>query len=669
MKLKKYILSSMASAIMLFAMPSCTDYLDVSEELAGNLTREQVFNNVGYTKRWHANIFNCISEYSAMTVTLSGFQNPWAAMSGEIVSSWGQNRYEMLNGFHAGNASFHRFVPLYQYIRQAFIFLKDAKPLGAVGDQDRLTEDDIARMKAEAKFFIAYSYFSLFELYGPVPLLSDEIDPLDNNLDYDRASVDEIVNYIDQLLTEVVNSKALPETINTTNPDDGSPTYNLNEMVRPTLAAALALKAKLWVFAASPLFNGKYEEALAITNNDGKKLFPTYDAGKWTTAKTALEKFLEFAKTNRYKLYEAKDADGNLDPNASVYNVLQDYNDEIIWASANNSFSVVNDGMDRRSTPRDMPGTGWASYGCTQEAVDAFFMANGLEITDNNSGYKEDGLTSVKNPCYTKLKATDADRIDTDVFNMYANREPRFYNAVTYQGKSWHIQPNAKPTYAVDFAQKGGCDNSQADNPRIGYLLYKRTNRKMINESNSSFTIKKYGRPSVIFRLADFYLYYAEVCNEINPNDPNIIKYVDLVRARAGIPGYQELNDKGLKTGIIGNQKEQVRIIHRERQVELYTEGQRYFDIRRWMICGPGEEADQSAVHGMDMAGLAAVRTNFTKDASGNYVQQLAPIGAENSFFRRIVFEKRQWTKAMYLYPIPQAEINKSRKLVQNPLW
>ena len=129
------------------------------------------------------------------------------------------------------------------------------------------------------------------------------------------------------------------------------------------------------------------------------------------------------------------------------------------------------------------------------------------------------------------------------------------------------------------------------------------------------------------------------------------MKYLDLVRQRAGIPGYKELAASG-KKNIIGNQELQRKMIQRERTVELFMEGQHYFDIRRWMICGEGEEADQSVLYSMNMNG---------------YKDQ--PIGANNSFFNRIVLENRAWRRAMYLYPIPQDEIQKSRLLVQNPLW
>ena len=152
--------------------------------------------------------------------------------------------------------------------------------------------------------------------------------------------------------------------------------------------------------------------------------------------------------------------------------------------------------------------------------------------------------------------------------------------------------------------------------------------------------------------MADFYLYYAEVCNEVDPNDPNVIKYLDLVRQRAGIPGYRELNDTGVKTGVIGDYEAQAYAIRRERQVELFSEGQRYFDVRRWMICGPGEEADQAVAYGMNVDGVSTL-----------------PPGDPGSYFNRVVARNYNWTRAMYLYPIPHNEIEKSPSLVQNPLW
>ena len=624
-------------------LSSCSDFLDVSDELASNLTMEQVFDNVDYTKRWHANIFNCIPDYSALFTELNGFRNPWPHMCCELTTCHGSGRSEMENGFNASNANFHRFGDCYKYIRQAYLFIERAKSLGNATDKSVLTESDIARMKSEAKFFIAFSYFSLFELYGPVPLVKGVVDESQSSFDFPRATVDETVNFIDGLLQEVLDEDNLPETLRYTDAMTGQTTENMNEMVRPTKAAVLALRAKLWVYAASKLFNGGYPEALELVDGQGNHLFPAEDRGKWQTAKKHLETFLDFARQNGYELYVFYNSDGTPNPSESVYQLFQGYNNEIIWATSKtemNEFGTTL-GLDSRCTPRDIFDS-MAGIGVSQQSVDAFFTINGLDIHEDPE-YDETGFSDIENPC-AKYKP----QVDQHIFNMYVNREPRFYQAVTYEGKSWHIQPY--DGYRVGLAWGEGNDDSNYDRQHFsGYYLYKRVSHEILPTGSYP---RRWARPSIIYRLADFYLYYAEACNEVDPNDPNVIKYLDLVRERAGIPGYQELNDTGVKTGVIGNYEAQAKAIRQERQVELFSEGQRYFDVRRWMICGPGEEADQSAEYGMNVRGSA----------------DIAP-GEDGSYFNRTVARRYAWTRAMYLYPIPHDEVEKSPSMVQNPLW
>lgn len=641
MKTKITILSLLLGGGLLLS--SCKDYLDVSDELASNLTIEQVFDNVTYTKRWHANIFNCISEFSQMYVSMNGFTNPWPYLCNELTSSYDKPQTEMENGFTASNASFHRFNDLYKYIRQSYLFLENAKPIGNENDQHNLTEEDILRMKSEAKFFIAYSYFSLFELYGPVPIVTGLVDESQTSFDFPRSSVDEMVQHIDGLLQEVLDENFLPITLRYTDEMTGETKENMNEMVRPTKAVVLALRAKLWVYAASKLFNGGYKEALDVVNQDGTHIFPTEDRGKWETAKKHLETFLNFAHQEGYKLFVATDKNGKADPSASVYKVLQDYNNEIIWASGKTYLSKCNDGnyFDIRCTPRDIFNS-FAGIGVSQQSVDAFFTKNGLDIHEDPE-YDETGFSDIENPCAYKKP-----QIDKNIFNMYVNREPRFYHAVTYQGKSWHIQPRAD--YFVGFSKGEPNDNFTSGRLHYsGYYLYKRCNQELLNTGSY---LRNYARPSIIYRLADFYLYYAEACNEVNPTDPNVITYLDKVRERAGIPGYKELQATGKKTGVIGDYEAQAYAIRKERQVELFSEGQRYFDIRRWMICGPGEEADQSVVMGMNVDGSASILP-----------------GQPGTFFERKIARRYNWSRAMYLYPIPHNEVEKSPSLVQNPLW
>lgn len=630
MKMKKLIYSAFIAG-MSFTAVSCSDYLDVSNEITKNLSIEEVFNSPSYTKSWYINMYKSISEYSETGSDVNAFKNPWSNLCGEIASQIAPSKDVMTSGFTAGDAPYHRWKDLYQYIRQAMIFIERGKPVGSTADQQVITLDEMNRMKDEAKFFIAYCYVTLFEQYGPAPIVTETEDPAEpKKHDYERPSVDEFATYVDDLLKEIIEGSSLPDAVGT----------NLNEMMRPTKVTAMALRAKFWMFVASPLFNGEYEEAVKLTDKAGKHIFPEKNVEKWKTAREHVKALITFAESKGHGLYKVKNQGGAIDVNESLYKLFQCYNEEVLWASTNNSYSDEWL-MERRTTPRDIYNS-YGTVGPTQESVDQFFMNNGLTIKDNGNGYNENSLVNVTNVC------NENKRVDANVFNMYANREPRFYAAVIYQGKSWHIQPNGNSDYIVDFSVNGGVGPSSSDTPMVGYLLGKFKNRKILNTNGY---LSSFFRPSIIFRLADFYLYYAEACNEVNANDPDIITYLDAVRERAGIPGYQKLKEDG-KKDIIGNQVAQRKAIQQERFAELFCEGQRYFDIRRWMICDEGKTADQTLFSGMN-----------------EYGDPTKPIGSNESYYKRTVLEKRIWRKAMYLYPIAQDEINQCPKLVQNPGW
>lgn len=639
------------------------EYLDVDKELAENVTLEEVFQNPNYTKRWHAEVFQCIPNYSEMGLyATTGFTGIWNSISGDVTSARGPGLTVMTSGFNSENAAFHKWWSLYRVIRQGMIFLDMAsESMGSPADATFISRDEMNRMKAEINFLIAYSYFQLFELYGPVPIITDLADPTNPNIDYERAPLDELVNHIDVLLDDVIKSGHLPET-NFRDQSSDNPTnrYGLDQIARPTVTAAHAIRARLWVYAASPLFNGGFEEALSVTNNDGTRLFPDYDASKWMTAKSHIETLLNWANQKGYELYKEYDEEGNNNPHESVYWLFQTFTDEILWATGVNNYRHVTLDMEPRTTPRDISTSNFGNIGLFQEAVDAFFMDNGLEINDPGSGYTTEGFTQVRN--YTRIDPYEV-KIDEHISRMYANREPRFYQAVIYEGKSWYQDLNTNKLgndYRVFFSRGGGADNTSQENPRTGYMLNKFKNRTLLNQGTNP---RQWGRPWILFRLGDFYLYYAEVLNEINPNDPLIIDYLDMIRERAGVPGYRELAQQGRKN-IIGDQELQRDAIHKERRVELFAEGNRYFDIRRWMTADDSDSPDQQLVFtGMNMNVPAA-----KWDGAGRFESYIDEYGS-GTYYDRIVIENRAWRRAMLFYPIPYNEIQKSNLLVQNPLW
>lgn len=619
---------------------ACSDFLDVSKELSQQLDMEQSFNNVGYTRNFHAYIYSGIPDVSNIIINssyagLTGLDNPWPTLSDELKAAQNNTKQVPSVGYHAGNASFSRWS-LYKQIRQANIFITQAHTIVSVGSTtDYIDEEALAKMKNEARFLRAYYHYLLFELYGPIPIMTEAAESSAAELDYYRSSVDEVIKFVNDELDACWDLL----------PDDQSKLDKGSEAT-PTKVAALAIKAKLAVYAASPLFNGGYVEAVALRDNRDVQLFPNADPEKWKTAVKALETLINYAESHvcsrtaegesNYGLYYAtwgktgqlvRATKDDFDPKASLYGMFQesDDNPEILWASSKNSWGDVGgEGRERRCTPRAIY-NGYSNVGVVQEMVDAFFMEDGkLAVNDNGESYLP------VSDIYAGRNEMELD--GNKVANMYKNREPRFDLAVTYSGKRWQVNDTQ-----IFFYKGSADDNTKGDNCYTGTLLYKGLNRELL--ATGSNPRSKY-RPGILFRMTDFYLLLAEALNNTNPADPRIIEYVDMIRHRAGIEKLSVLNPS-----IKGNKDLQEEAIRHERRVELFAEGYRYFDVRRWMTA-EGKDRQGGAFHGMDMnAGNAA------------------------DFMNRIVFETRIFERRMYLYPIAQNEISKSKKLVQNPGW
>ena len=617
--------------IALLCFVSSCDYLGVSDQLAGGLQNtEQVFDNVSYTKRWYANVFAGIPDYSGInSVNVGAFKNPWTGMCDELVVGYGNSSKYNNSDRNAANMGFHRYGDCYKYIRQANIFLQKAHPIMTTGTQgDQLLEDELTQMKANVRFMRAFYHYLLFEQYGPIILVKDKIYNATEDQDVPRNTVDEVIEYIDSELTAVA-SELTQEPI----------FEDKDYRAWPTKGVALAVRAKLWLYAASPLLNGGYREALSVTNPDGTRLFPDYDAGKWEKALAACKDFIDYAEAGRYELYkEYKDDNGAvIDPDKSVYNLFQKYTHEIIWATANNDWGGMNgDAFDRRIAPR-CEKNGLGSTGVTQELVDAFYMKDGFPVSataylPQSTLYQEEGYGTYKDQNDNFAK----EYTNVTVSNRYLNREPRFYNTVFFNGRQWPVSCNQ-----VLFYNGGNSGVQEGQATLTGYMLFKRFNRSV---SLTNPGVASQFRPSIIFRLADFYLMYAEAANEVNPNDARVLKYLNLVRERAGLPDIETLNP-----AIRGNQELQRAAIQRERQIELATEGQRYFDVRRWMIADKNGEGRQNGyVHGMNVRGESNDKEDFNRIVEAS----------------QIVFNRK-----MYLYPMPDSEMRKTKNLVQNPGW
>ena len=357
-------------------------------------------------------------------------------------------------------------------------------------------------------------------------------------------------------------------------------------------------------------------------NVDGKKLFPDVSSKdeKIDKAVTCLKEFIEYAEAGRYALVNT----GN--PSEDLYNLFQEYNREIIWATTTNSWgSLGTEQFDGHATPKGEY-KGLNGIDMLQELVDDFYCSDGKPI--RNESFME-ASALYNETSWGKLPGSEY-----DVYGMYLNREPRFYNSVTFTGMKW---PSSGKR--VDFAYGGTSGAGTGDGePNTGHMVYKRYYRKLGN--GSGLVSSKY-RPSIIFRLAEFYLLYAEMLNEqTKGQDSDILVYVNKVRQRAGIPNLEDCNPS-----IVGDYAKLRDAIRRESRIELCTEGQRYFDLCRWLLA--------EDVLNKEMTKLDVYKTE------------------SNGYYSRMTFNPRVFLDKNYLYPIPLDEIKRSTHgvLVQNPGW
>lgn len=582
----------------LIVATSC-DFLDKTPD--DSLTKEILFNDSNETREFLSNIYSFLPDGQADFHRTVG-ANYYSLISDEADRATGTGggwaSAINLGNWNASSNYLYNWEYYYQAIRSVHVFLNNVHPIS-----DDLTQAEVDEMKLEARFLRAYYYYVLIRQYGPVPLILDQISPTasDEVIYPERTPFDEIIDWLDTELMEVANG--LP------------PERSGNWAKQATKGMALAVRAKALLMSASPLFNGNTEYA-EVTNPDGTPLFSTsYNNEKWKDAADAFKEVIDLAEsTGIYSLYKEYDEQGNIDPFSSYQNLfLEEGNDEIIFDGPHYQIPTY----DRFRLPRHANGV--ARVSVTQNLVDAYFMKNGLPINDSNSGYSEEGYSQ-----------EDTKYTESGTFNMYVDREPRFYASVEYSGMRL---PQTGLLIDFTFDGRDGLGNNPTA-PSTGYLWYKGLHPD-VDRLNGRFP----DIPNIRIRLAEIYLGYAEALNEYDgPDHPDIRKYLGLIRERAGLPV-----DNYFPAGL--SKEEMRKRIRHERQVELALEynAQRYFDIHRWKIA---EDVNSGDFYGMDMSAE-------TKD----------------EFFQRTRFETRVFEKRFYLFPIPQNEMNKNSNLVQNPGW
>jgi starch-binding outer membrane protein, SusD/RagB family len=493
-------------------------------------------------------------------------------------------------GVNPSNADKTLWTVTFQMVRACNLFLnhKDIIPV---------TSATLDYWLGQVRFLRAWYLFNLVKHYGGIPLIGDKVFSDDEKIDVPRSNYETCVKYI---INELDAAAALLPT--------SYPTGSLNQ-TRVTQGSALAVKARLLLYAASPLFNS----GPRADDPDHLLTFAVADPERWKLASDAAKAVINLGVYNLYTTGSTPFYTLFLQNIPIPEHVL------VYWqpvVTANNFY------VENSSNPSSRGGqNGWAGvkYFPTQELVDEFDMNNGLRITDPASGYP--GISD----------------------NMYKNRDPRLTYTVHYNGSIRNMgslgdQPVNTYTGVIPSGNAAATSASidgiyTSTGTKTGYFRYKMCNNFGVGGGSELY------RPWVIMRYAEVLLNAAEATNEYYGPTLEIYDWLKQIRSRAGITaGTNGLY--GLKANMT---KEEMRgAIRHERRVELAFEEHRFWDIRRWEIAPQTENAE---THGMEI----------TRAANGTFS------------YRVIVVRKHVFTNAMYFWPIPQSEITKSPALKQNP--
>jgi hypothetical protein len=612
--------------LLLLTFSSCKKFLEQLPD--DRLTEEETFATSTPALKFLNNVYSRVpDEWSQRDggrfVNSSDYNNGgvWTGGSDEGEFLWDFVRSNFLNvGSWDASSEMVRtyWTNYYNGIRNASIFIAKADNI------KDLPVNLITQYKAEARALRAYYYFQLVRIYGPVVLMGEEVVEPDANLQIPRSSLDECVAYITTELAKAAND--LP-TVPASDVDYG----------RITKGLAMAIRAEALMYAASPLFNGNADYA-GMKNKDGKQLISqAFDVNKWKVAADAHKAWINTFVPGTYDLYKQNDANGNYSAYLSCRNVmLTDWNKEVIFSRRGSCESRQYE-MCPRHDGQNGDIRGGTGLAVTQRMVDAFFMANGLSpvtgynadgtpIVNGASGYQLTGFSSFLAP------SSDPTAVAKNTYNQWVNREPRFYVAITYNRSTWLNTSFGKIETTLFYNGNSGKGPGKGDYSVTGYVA-----RKAMSTGKWNINDHKL----ILLRLAEIYLNYAECLNEADyaGNLNETLKYLNLIRERAGIPQY---GAGPSPLPIPANQAELREAIRKERRVELAFENNRFFDVRRWKIA---EQTDNGPAYGLDTD------------------------SGEPNFYNVKAFETRVFSKKHYLFPIPQVEIINDLELVQNTGW
>ena len=455
-----------------------------------------------------------------------------------------------------------------------------------------LTEEQKNQMLGQAYFFRAWCYYNLVKWYGGVPIVTEMLDPVADNYT-PRSTTKETIEFI---LSDLDNAARLLAPF-TLNGGWGSGDYG-----RVTTGTALALKGRVLLLWASPLFNRSNDQT------------------RWQSAYTMMKQELDSINRCGYRLYQTSNNINGSDFAAQF--LTSGVNPEAVFVALYNN--VVGDGLDNQRNnrwERDVrpANTGGGGKRAGLALVELFPMADGKIADLSGLTTTTMGARTYKNT-YSKLERS---QYAYDESAPYMNRDPRFYRTFAFPGFRWAYNgdaslrdahnPSDGKNYVLwnyvwytDLNDQGNPESGNsygADNlltSKQGIYVRKKSDDLDINGSalynyvaaDTKGSAPFYSSaPLIEIRYAEVLLNLAEAaCGAGQMGEA--VGYLQQIRARAG---YTAANNYGLQSNLSGDQAACMSAILYERQIEFAYEGKRFDDMRRWMLFDGGAQQPTGA--------------------------------------------------------------------------
>jgi starch-binding outer membrane protein, SusD/RagB family len=412
----------------------------------------------------------------------------------------------------------------------------------------------IPDVKGQAIFCRAMAHYSAFRMYGGVPIVTEVLQG-DGNISIPRASVNTFVETIVKWCDEA--AALLPAT-------RGGAEYG-----QVTKLAALALKARVLLYAASPLYNTPENMKSMIAGarfgdaRDSVLCYPSYDKERWKRAADASMAVIDAASASGVSLYVSATPKPTTTVNTDNYAGLGDYeavcNNVYGTTGAYGNPEMILVNTFNQKDPDKSQWNQWGFYNTSKIRMYGWGAKNNVSVEFLQLYEKNDGTKWTATPSGTDFKA----------YFQGLNLDPRAYQCLAWAGQRYNATRTFVAYYkaATDNSYSKGavCDDTNAGDATGSAVECVKFVARVDNQNDNHFAWP-------VFRLAEFYLSYAEALNEYSgpAGDPTI--YLNLIRARAGMPAKSPVSTDEFRDAI-----------QNERSVELAFEMHRYNDLHRWL--------------------------------------------------------------------------------------